>query len=292
MLVIDHVSKQFGSRKALDDIHLEIEDGCFFGLLGSNGAGKTTLMRIITTLLLPSEGKILLDGQPVTRTNAALKRKITMVTQEYSLRSDMTIEEILKYQGLLYRIPKKERQAESERLLRFCGLWEHRKKKVRALSGGMKRKLMLCRALLPKPKIVLLDEPTVGMDPFYRRQSWELIRELNKSGITFLLTTHYMDEAQALCDKIALIDGGKILQTDTYANLIAEVGSFTVDYFDGNQQRSRQFLTKEDALDFAQTQTAQFTIRETNLEDIFIAKLGRNPVNTNGDSNSIMGKMG
>lgn len=291
MLVVDQVSKRFGTKMALQNINLEIEDGCFFGLLGSNGAGKTTLMRIITTLLLPSEGKVFLDGKQVTRTNTELKRKITMVTQEYSLRSDMTITEIMKYQGLLYRIPGKEQREETERLLRFCGLWENRKKRVRTLSGGMKRKLMLCRALLPKPKIVLLDEPTVGMDPFYRRQSWDLIRELNQQGITFLLTTHYMEEAQVLCDKIAMIDQGKILETNTYEKMVAETGQFTVDFHDGIQQHSRQFFTKEEAMQFAQTQTAQFTIRETNLEDIFIAKLGRKPVKTNGDINSYLGKM-
>ena len=170
MLLVDGVTKRFGTKEVLHKIHLELEDGMFFGLLGSNGAGKTTLMRIITTLLLPTEGRVLFDGQLLTRTNTKLKRQITMVTQEYTLRSDMTAEEILFYQGMLYRIPQKQYRAESERLLRFCDLWEDRKKQVRMLSGGMKRKLLLCRAILPQPRIVLLDEPTVGMDPFYRRQ--------------------------------------------------------------------------------------------------------------------------
>lgn len=275
MLLVDGVTKRFGIKEVLHKIHLELEDGMFFGLLGSNGAGKTTLMRIITTLLLPTEGRVLFDGQLLTRTNTKLKRQITMVTQEYTLRSDMTAEEILFYQGMLYRIPKKQYRAESERLLRFCDLWEDRKKQVRMLSGGMKRKLLLCRAILPHPRIVLLDEPTVGMDPFYRRQCWALIRKLNQEGITFLLTTHYMEEAQALCDRIALIDGGQILETGTFDTLVSSLGRYAVDIFQNGKQRSLYFTSKEEALQFAKGQQSVVAMRESNLEDVFLRKIGR-----------------
>ena len=169
LLNIKNISKSFGSKQVLHEVNLKVASGEFFGLLGANGAGKTTLIRLISTLLLPTKGEIQLDGQRLSRTRIDLKSQITTVTQEYSLRNDMTVLEVMELQGRLYHMKPKLRKQGSETLLRKCGLWEYRNQKTRQLSGGFKRMLMLCRALLPNPKIVLLDEPTVGLDPLARR---------------------------------------------------------------------------------------------------------------------------
>ena len=214
MIEIQHISKRYpqAKAKALDDVSLTIESGEFYGLLGPNGAGKTTLISILSTLLLPSEGKVLINGELLTRQSQEIKRKLSLITQHNSLRNDMTLDEILELQARLYFLNLKEAKMHSEELLTFCGLMEHRKKTVRKLSGGMKRKLMLCRALLTNPEILILDEPTIGLDPASRRQMWDLMRALNRQGMTILLTTHYIDEAQNLCGRIALIDKGQVVR--------------------------------------------------------------------------------
>ncbi|MGN1003408.1 MAG: ABC transporter ATP-binding protein, partial [Oscillospiraceae bacterium] len=178
MIEIQHISKTYpeSKNKALDDVSLTIESGDFFGLLGPNGAGKTTLISILSTLLLPTQGEIRIDGEKLTRKRQDIKRKLSLITQHNSLRGDMTMDEIMELHGRLYFMDRKRVRERSEELLTFCGLIDHRKKTVRKLSGGMKRKLMLCRALLTDPEILILDEPTIGLDPASRRQMWDLLR--------------------------------------------------------------------------------------------------------------------
>ena len=169
MIEIKNLTKKFDDFTAVDDLSLTIKTGEFFGLLGPNGAGKTTTISMLSTLLLPTQGEILIDGERLTRKRPALKRKISVITQEYSMRQDMTMDEIMEYQGRLYFMPVKKIREKSEELLEFCELLPFRNRKVRHLSGGMKRKLMVCRALLTDPEILLLDEPTAGMDALSRR---------------------------------------------------------------------------------------------------------------------------
>ena len=226
MIEIKNLSKQFEGFQAVDGLSLRIETGEFFALLGPNGAGKTTTISMISTLLLPSGGEIYIDGERLTRQRKDIKRKVSVVTQEYSMRQDMNMDEIMEYQGRLYFMRRKEIREKTEQLLAFAGLTSHRKKTIRKLSGGMKRKLMVCRALLTEPEILLLDEPTAGMDAISRRQMWNLLRQLNEKGLTILLTTHYIEEAQALCDRVALMDGGKLEDLDTPDNLIHKLGAY------------------------------------------------------------------
>ena len=275
MLELIDIEKTFQNKKVLENINFSVAQGEFFGLLGANGAGKTTIIRLISTLLLPSRGKIRLDGQEISRNSVELKQKITTVTQEYTLRGDMTVAEIMEYQGRLYRIPKDRRRKDTKELLEFCGLMAHQKKRVRELSGGMKRKLMLCRALLPKPELVLLDEPTVGLDPFSRRQMWDLISGLNRQGMTFILTTHYMEEAQLLCSRIALIDAGRLLETAPPLAMIRQLGAIAVDVVTVAGIKREFFQNRELAIAYAANLSDPFTLRETNLEDVFIRRLGR-----------------
>ena len=263
------ITKKFGEQIALDHVDLTIENGEFFGLLGTNGAGKTTMIRILSTLMLPTSGQVLADGQELTRRNVELKKKITVMTQEYTLRNDMTIEEILEYQGRLYHVPKKERKERACELMKLTGLYDHRRKLIRHLSGGMKRKVMLCRALLPQPEIILLDEPTVGLDPIFRHQMWDLLRTLNDRGVGFLLTTHYLEEAQQLCKRVAFLDHGQIIQTGSPSEIVEKLGAFCVE----SSGQSTLFHTQEEALEFLR-QAGTGKLRDTNLEDVFFRLSG------------------
>ena len=262
------ITKQFGAQTALDHVDLTIENGEFFGLLGTNGAGKTTMIRILSTLMLPTSGTVLADGEKLTRNNVEMKKKITVMTQEYTLRNDMCIEEILEYQGRLYRVPKAQRKQRAAELMELTGLYEHRKKLIRHLSGGMKRKVMLCRALLPKPEIILLDEPTVGLDPIFRHQMWDLLRQLNGQGVGFLLTTHYLEEAQQLCKRVAFLNKGKVITTGAPSQIVDQLGAFCVE----REGQTKLFQTQAEALDYLCKEGGK--LRDTNLEDVFFRLSG------------------
>ena len=262
------ITKKFGAQTALDHVDLTIENSEFFGLLGTNGAGKTTMIRILSTLMLPTSGAVYADGQALTRNHVELKRKITVMTQEYTLRNDMSIEEILEYQGRLYRVTGQERKERAAELMKLTGLYDHRKKLIRQLSGGMKRKVMLCRALLPKPEIILLDEPTVGLDPIFRHQMWELLRQLNEEGVGFLLTTHYLEEAQQLCKRVTFLNQGKVVATGVPSEIVGQLGAFCVERAEG----TRLFQTQEEALEYLRLSGGR--LRDTNLEDVFFRLSG------------------
>ncbi|MCD7867313.1 MAG: ABC transporter ATP-binding protein [Clostridiales bacterium] len=275
MIETKNLTKTFDQFTAVDSLNLKIEKGEFFGLLGPNGAGKTTTIGLLSTLLLPTEGEILINGQVLTHSRPELKRKISVVTQEYSMRQDMNMDEIMEYQGRLYFMPRKKIKARTDELLDFCGLKDFRKRHVRKLSGGMKRKLMVCRALLTDPEIMLLDEPTTGMDALSRRQMWNLLRQLNQQGLTILLTTHYMEEAQTLCGRVALMDRGRLETIDTPEGLIQSLGKFAVDEFTQEGTRSRFFHSREEAIAALSQVSGRCTLRDTTLEDVFVERAGR-----------------
>lgn len=275
MIELCNLTKKFGEHTAVDKLNLKIETGEFFGLLGPNGAGKTTAISMISTVLLPTEGKILIDGEVLTRRNSVQKRKLSVITQEYSMRQDMTMDEVMEYQGRLYYLPKKIIRQKTEELLEFTGLSEYRNKIVRHLSGGMKRKLMICRALMVEPEILLLDEPTAGMDAFSRRQMWNLLRKVNGNKMTIILTTHYIEEAQSLCDRIALINKGKLDAIDTPQALINELGSYAVDEFVNEEIVSKYFAQKSEAIEYLSQIDSKSSLRDTTLEDVFIERIGR-----------------
>lgn len=275
MIEIKNLSKQFEGFQAVENLSLRIETGEFFALLGPNGAGKTTTISIISTLLLPSGGEIYIDGERLTRQRKDIKRKVSVVTQEYSMRQDMNMDEIMEYQGRLYFMKRKDIREKTEQLLAFAGLTSHRKKTIRKLSGGMRRKLMVCRALLTEPEILLLDEPTAGMDALSRRQMWNLLRQLNEKGLTILLTTHYIEEAQALCDRVALMDGGKLEDLDTPENLICKLGAYAVDEMHPDGVHSSYFTERSQAIAYLSELTGNCTLRDTTLEDVFVEQAGK-----------------
>ena len=181
MLETRDLTKTFDNFTAVDSLNLKIEKGEFFGLLGPNGAGKTTTISLLSTLLLPTKGEILIDGQQLTRQRPDLKRKISVITQEYSMRQDMNMDEIMEYQGRLYFMPRKQIKERTEELLEFCDLLKFRKRTVRKLSGGMKRKLMVCRALLTDPEILLLDEITANLDAETEHQVLQALKRASEN---------------------------------------------------------------------------------------------------------------
>ncbi|MBR2189749.1 MAG: ABC transporter ATP-binding protein [Eubacterium sp.] len=275
MIELQGLTKKYGTFTAVDHIDLRIETGEFFGLLGPNGAGKTTTISMISTVLLPTEGTVQVDGNILDRKSSREKQKLSVITQEFSMRQDMTAEEVMEYQGRLYYLPRKVIRQKTEELLDFVGLLEFRKRIVRHLSGGMKRKLMICRALMTEPEILILDEPTAGMDAVSRRQTWNLLRQLNGRGITIVLTTHLIDEAQALCDRVALMNQGQIKYVDTPARLILELGEYAVDEPSKDILKSSYFRTREDAIAHLSQAGGHAALRRTTLEDVFVERVGR-----------------
>ena len=227
MIVCDCLHKKFGTVTAVDGVSMEIKDGTFLGLLGPNGAGKTTLMRMMTGLLMPDTGTVMFDGQPMDRNAVAVKQAIGVTSQHMNLDKELTVEENMEFAGRLYRMGKADIAASTDRLLTFLGLESVRRRVAQGLSGGMKRKLMIAKALIHDPRYLFLDEPTVGIDPKARRDIWDFLHVQHKEGKTILLTTHYIEEAQHLCDKVMLIDGGRIFREDTPEALIAQIGRFS-----------------------------------------------------------------
>lgn len=275
MIELINLTKTFENFTAVDSLNLKIETGEFFGLLGPNGAGKTTTIGMLSTLLLPTSGEIHIDGEVLTRKRQDIKRKVSVITQEYSMRQDMDMDEIMEYQGRLYFMPVKQIRSKTEELFRFAGLTEHRRKTIRKLSGGMKRKLMVCRALLTEPQILLLDEPTAGMDAISRRQMWNLLRQLNEQGLTILLTTHYIEEAQSLCSRVALMNNGRLSDVDTPAHLIDKLGAYTVDEMKADGIHSHYFHERQHAITYLSKLQGQCSLRDTTLEDVFVEQVGK-----------------
>ncbi|HEX7723181.1 MAG TPA: ATP-binding cassette domain-containing protein [Pyrinomonadaceae bacterium] len=205
--------------KALDGISFEVSRGEFFGLLGPNGAGKTTTIGILTTRVLPSSGVAQIEGIDVARDPVSVKRRIGVVPQVNNLDRSLTAKEILLFHAEYFGVPKHEREQRAQRLLERFELSDRADEKINGFSGGMVQRLKIGRALMHDPAILFLDEPTTGLDPQSRRAMWDLLTELNQKGLTILLTTHYMEEADQLCRRIAIIDHGKLLALDSPGQL-------------------------------------------------------------------------
>ena len=224
MIQVQHLRKAFGALVAVDDISLEVRDGEIFGLLGPNGAGKTTTINMICGVLQPDGGRVLVDDTDIWIEPRRVKQSLGVVPQEIAVYEDLTARDNLKFWGSLYGLGGAELRRRVDEALSRVGLAERAGDKVKGFSGGMKRRLNLCMGLMHEPKFLLLDEPTVGIDPQARLNILEVIREVAASGTTVLYTTHYMDEAEELCDRIAIIDHGKILTEGTLEELTRLAG--------------------------------------------------------------------
>lgn len=212
IIEVRELTKKFGDFTAVNDVAFDVAGGEIFGFLGPNGAGKSTTIKMLTTLLRPTAGTILLDNLDPVRQPSAVRRAFGIVFQDPSLDDELTAWENLEFHGVLYGVPRQTRRERIEQLLRFTELWDRRASLVKEFSGGMKRRLEIARGLIHRPKILFLDEPTLGLDPQTRNHMWSYLRELNKSeGMTVFFTTHYMEEAERVAQRIAIIDQGKIV---------------------------------------------------------------------------------
>ena len=221
MIELRGVEKVFGAVRAVDGLSLTIARGEVFGLLGKNGAGKTTTIKMLTLQLKPTAGEIFFEGKPICGNEIFIKSLLGLVPQHLNFDQDLTVEENLELHARLHHLKKIERRERIDELLKFVELEKVRKSFVRELSGGMKRRLLIVRALIHHPKILFLDEPTVALDPQVRRRIWALIKNLKAQGITIVLTTHYIEEAEALCDRVAILNRGRTVALDATKNLCA-----------------------------------------------------------------------
>ena len=223
-LSIENLQKVYENRfVALKGVSLSVEEGDFFALLGANGAGKSTLIGIISSLVTKTSGCVKIFGHDIDKDFSLAKRFIGLVPQEFNFNVFEPVEEILVNQAGYFGIPRKIGFERAEQYLTQLGLWDKRRCQARELSGGMKRRLMIARALVHRPKLLILDEPTAGVDIEIRRSMWTFMRELNRDGTTIILTTHYLEEAESLCRNIAIIDEGKLIENTSMKNLLTQL---------------------------------------------------------------------
>lgn len=267
---VEHLKKDYGSVRAVDDVSFEIPEGICFGLLGPNGAGKTTTIEMMEGILTPSAGTIRFRGEPIGR---RFREKVGIQFQSTALPEFITVRETLKMFHAFYPDPRP-----IEEVIRICSLQEIVDRDNRKLSGGQRQRLLLALAIVPYPEIVFLDEPTTGLDPQARRNFWDLIGRVRSEGTTVVLTTHYMDEAQLLCDQIAIMDHGHILELDTPNRLLEKhFEGVVVRVPTGNEvmeMTSKNLdATLKDLLE-DRTNLEELSIHKPNLEDLFIKLTG------------------
>lgn len=274
---LQNVHKVYNNLAVVNDLSLNIQPGEIFGLLGPNGAGKSTTIRMLTTLTQPTQGDIVVAGYDVVRQPIGVKQAIGVVLQQTSVDIDLTVWENMEFHGRMHHIPNSRRQQEISRWLDYVELTDRRDDLVKTLSGGMKRRLQIARALLHQPEILFLDEPTVGLDPQTRRRMWEIIKGLNQQGMTLLITTHYMEEVEYLCDRIGIMDGGKLIEVGTLDELRDRHGQGLVMKQMGDRWDYKFFPTLQEAEThmLSQPDHTGLMVRPSNLEDIFVELTGR-----------------
>ncbi len=277
-VLVKKLVKNYGPVCALKGINFGIKAGELFALLGPNGAGKTTTIRILCGLTRPGSGEAYFFGINIFERPLDAKKMVGLVPQTINLDVELTVFENLYIHGLLFGLSRKEIILRARKLLEFAELYERRSDKVRTLSGGLKRRLLIIRALMHNPKILFLDEPTIGLDPHIRRKLWGLIKRIQQIGTTILLTTHYIEEAEFLANRVAFIDKGKIIIIDTPQNLIKKLGELAIDIISEEGLTTKYFKNREEAEMFMlelSKSNKNFTLRRVNLEDVFVHFTGK-----------------
>lgn len=270
MIRLEKINKSYGGKFKLEDLDLDIDRGKFVSLLGPNGAGKTTIIKTIMGLLNPDSGRVFIEGEEYTKDSTEIKGKLGLVSQHLNLDKELTIYQNMVFAGRLYKLDKSYMKERIEYLFDKFGLKDHRKKKVGQLSGGMKRKLMIAKAIIHKPRVLFLDEPTVGIDLVSRKEIWTELIRLKKEGTTILLTTHYIDEAESLSDEVILIDDAKIYSQASPSELIDSLGKVTLQWRNADYEEKYSYHRDlESAREEGQKLQDNFTIRNTSLEDVF-----------------------
>ena len=231
LISVQGLLKNYGPLRAVDRIDFEIQEGECFGFLGPNGAGKTTVMRVISCFMPPTAGNVKVFGMDVNESPSEIKSKIGVMPQDDNLDPDLTVFENLIVYARYFDIPKKVSSSRAMELLDFVELREKTRAKINSLSGGMKRRLLLARSLINNPAVLILDEPTVGLDPHSRHAVWDKLNDLKFKNTTLLLTTHYMEEAEKLCDRVAIMDSGRIIAVEPPSFLMREHGGTLEDVY-------------------------------------------------------------
>jgi ABC-2 type transport system ATP-binding protein len=275
VIEVSNLSKKFGTHEALAGVSFTVGSGTIYGYLGPNGAGKTTTIRILTGLTRRGGGTVQLNGFDIERDAIKCKAQFGLVPQHTNLDAELTVEENLLIHGLLHHMAKADIVRRTTEILEYIDMEDRRKVLAKTLSGGMKRRLLIGRALMHTPSILFMDEPTVGLDPAIRRRIWGFIKKIQKDGTTIFLTTHYIEEAEFLADRVAFLDKGKIVAEDSPAKLMAAIGKWAVDFLKENHLQTIYFNSRDEARDYVLSQTNGCTVRRVNLEDAFISMTGR-----------------
>jgi ABC-2 type transport system ATP-binding protein len=275
MIRLENLVKLYAQNKALDGLSLSVAAGEFFAFLGPNGAGKTTVIRILNGMTAMTSGRALIGGHDLAQEPLAVKRLCGLVAQNLNLDGELSVRENLEIHGLLFGMRQTDRRTRSRELLEYVEMSERADSLVRTLSGGLKRRLMIARALLHRPRLLFLDEPTVGLDPAIRRRLWGLIRKVRQDGVTVFLTTHYIEEAEFLADRVAFIHRGRLVSQGAPLALMAALGAWAVDRFDDAGIETRYFQTREDARKPLSENEIEGTLRRVYLEDAFLAQTGK-----------------
>ena len=279
VITTEKLTKRYGDIAAIEDLDLNVHAGEIFGFLGPNGAGKTTTIRVLTTLTKPTSGCALVNGFDVVKEPDKVKEVIGVVQQHLSLDRDLTVRENMEFRARLHHLGASERRRRIDELLDYVGLTEHADRVVENLSGGMKKRVSVVSSLLHRPKVLFLDEPTVGLDAQTRRRLWELIRRLNLDGTTIFLTTHYIEEAEALCQRVGIIHQGHLIALGKPLELRQKLGCVTVETLVNNKEtRYQYFADRTAARSYVQKlppDVKTIIIRESNLEDVFVEQTGQ-----------------
>ena len=277
VIVVNNLMKKFGNFVAVNGLNLTVKEGEIFGFLGPNGAGKTTTVRILSTLTGFDAGEVIVDGYDLLKDPLNAKRRMGVIQQHISLDKDLTVKENMIQHAMYHKIPPSARNEKIAELAHYVGLADYLDRMVESLSGGWKKRVAIVCSLIHNPKILFLDEPTVGLDIQARRLLWDLIRKLNHDGTTIFLTTHYIEEAEALCDRVGIINHGKIIALGTPTELCGVIGATAVECYGADGKTTyHYFSNREEANDFARTipDGTTVTIRNTNLEDCFVELTG------------------
>ena len=275
MIHIEKLEKHYGKTAALKGIDLHIPAGEIFAYLGPNGAGKSTTIRILTGLTKLTSGKVILGGHDIAKHVLAAKGQCGVVHQRINLDQELTLFENLDIHGRLFGMERAARRQKIKELLAYVELDDRTHSLVNQLSGGMKRRVMIARALVHSPRILFLDEPTVGLDANIRRLIWGLIKKIQQDGATIFLTTHYIEEAESLADRVAFLDKGRIMAVDVPGALIDKLGEWAIDQLTGKGMQTNYFQTREEAREYCGDRECGFTLRRVNLEDAFLSLTGK-----------------
>ncbi len=275
MIRIENLRKRYKEVEALKGVSLQIDEGELFSYLGPNGSGKTTTIKILTGLAVPSAGAAWLHGFHVDKQSLQAKRQCGLVSQNINLDNELTVDENLHLHGKLFQMPRKERVQRISELLEYVEIADRMDSPVKSLSGGLKRRVMIARALMHSPRILFLDEPTTGLDPAIRRRIWSLIKSIQQRGATIFLTTHYIEEAEFLADRVAFLHEGRIVTLDTPQNLMEGLGTWALDRVADRGMETLFFRDREEAKRHIAAHEGSFSLRRVNLEDVFISLTGK-----------------